>query len=100
MSQSLKELIEQRAALDKAIVDARAIELGDAVVKVRELIAQYGLTVQDVFPQQASGRTNAKKTGAKVAPKYRNPATDQTWTGRGKPPVWIAGQDRDQFLIN
>jgi DNA-binding protein H-NS len=35
----------------------------------------------------------------KVAPKYRNQATGETWTGRGKPPKWIQGQDRDQFLI-
>ena len=32
--------------------------------------------------------------------KYRDPATGKTWTGRGKPPTWIAGvKDRDAFLI-
>jgi DNA-binding protein H-NS len=34
-----------------------------------------------------------------VKPKYRNAATGETWTGRGKPPKWIAGQDRNQYLI-
>jgi DNA-binding protein H-NS len=34
-----------------------------------------------------------------VAPKYRDPESGNTWSGRGKPPRWIAGQDRDQFLI-
>ncbi len=28
-----------------------------------------------------------------------NPATGETWTGRGKPPKWIQGQNRDSFLI-
>nr|WP_291585911.1 H-NS family nucleoid-associated regulatory protein [Comamonas sp. UBA7528] len=31
--------------------------------------------------------------------KYHDPATGATWTGRGKEPVWIRGQDRDAFLI-
>jgi DNA-binding protein H-NS len=33
--------------------------------------------------------------------KYRDPASGKTWTGRGKPPLWIVGaKDRDAFLIN
>src|SRR4029453_19680675 len=32
--------------------------------------------------------------------KYRDPQTGKTWTGRGKPPNWIAGaKDRQAFLI-
>ncbi len=34
-----------------------------------------------------------------VAIKYRDPETNKTWTGRGKPPLWIAGKDREQFLV-
>jgi len=34
-----------------------------------------------------------------VAPKYRDPATGKTWTGRGKAPKWIDGKDRSKFLI-
>ena len=30
---------------------------------------------------------------------HRNPATGETWTGRGKAPKWIQDQDRAQFLI-
>lgn len=39
---------------------------------------------------------------AKVAPKYRNPNDpSQTWTGRGKPPLWIKdAEDRTAFLID
>jgi DNA-binding protein H-NS len=35
----------------------------------------------------------------KVAPKYRDPATGQTWTGRGKAPKWIQNEDREKFAI-
>jgi DNA-binding protein H-NS len=31
--------------------------------------------------------------------KYRDPATAATWSGRGRVPNWIAGKNRDEFLI-
>lgn len=94
-----KELIQQRESLEKQIAEARHRETSDAVSQVRALIAEFGLTQQDIFPSGKSGRAAAVKTGAKVAPKYRNPATEETWTGRGKAPKWIEGQDRTPFLI-
>ncbi|MCX7209982.1 MAG: H-NS histone family protein, partial [Burkholderiales bacterium] len=31
--------------------------------------------------------------------KYRNNTTGETWSGRGKPPKWMAGHDKSQYLI-
>jgi DNA-binding protein H-NS len=49
-----------------------------------------------------NGKRSRKVAAAKnvgVA-KYRDPASGKTWTGRGKPPLWIAGvEDREPFLI-
>jgi DNA-binding protein H-NS len=28
-----------------------------------------------------------------------DPYSGKTWTGRGKPPAWIAGRNREKFLI-
>lgn len=98
MTNSYKDLLAQRDALEKAIEQARQNEIAGAVTKVRELVAEYGLTVQDVFPGRA-GKSAAKSSGGKVAAKYRDPATGQTWTGRGKAPKWIDGKDRAAFLI-
>ena len=44
------------------------------------------------------------KTTRTVPPKYRNPESGETWTGRGKPPRWVSaaeaqGKSRDSFLI-
>ena len=63
---------------------------------MRALVEEFGLTAQDVFP---SGRARSATSGTKVAPKYRDPATGLTWTGRGKAPKWIQNQDRAQFAI-
>lgn len=94
-----KELVQQRESLEKQIAEARHRETSDAVSQVHALIAEFGLTQQDIFPSGKSAKSGAIKTGVKVAPKYRNPATQETWTGRGKAPKWIEGQDRAQFLI-
>lgn len=99
MSQSLKELLQQREALEKAIAEARQTEISAAVAQVRAIVAEFGLTAQDVFPGRAGKSAAAKSSGGKVAAKYRDPATGQTWTGRGKAPKWIDGQNREQFLI-
>lgn len=104
MSQSLKDLLQQREALEKAIAEARQNEISAAVAQVRAIVAEYGLTAQDVFPGRAGKAAGAKAAGAKagggkVAAKYRDPATGQTWTGRGKAPKWIDGKSREQFLI-
>ncbi len=98
MPQSYKELLQQREALELAIAQARQNEISAAVSKVRELVAEFGLTAQDIFPGRASKSGNTKPA-SKVAAKYRDPATGQTWTGRGKAPKWIEGRDRTPFLI-
>lgn len=91
----------------------RADELAAVVVEIREKMDQYGLTVADL------GFTAAERAGARarsrgravgedrrsaVAPKYRDPASGATWSGRGRMPVWLAeavgsGRSRDEFLI-
>ena len=93
---SYKALLKQREALEQKINEARRNELSEAVAQVRALVAEFGLTAQDVFPV---GRARSASAGSKVAPKYRNPATGQTWTGRGKPPKWIQNESREQFAI-
>ncbi|HOV18568.1 H-NS family nucleoid-associated regulatory protein [Ottowia sp.] len=95
---SLKELLLQQKELAVQIEAARKREIADAVQQARALVAEHGLTVEDVFPNRRGRK--AAGGGAKVAPKYRDPATGTTWTGRGKPPRWIEGKDRAAFAIN
>ncbi|MBD9530865.1 H-NS histone family protein [Comamonas sp. CMM01] len=91
---SYKALLQQREQLEQQIQQARKAELSEAVAKVRALVTEYDLTQEDVFPS-----SKPKATRQAVAPKYRDPATGATWTGRGKPPLWIADKDRAQFEI-
>ena len=94
-----EDLLRQRQEIEQRIKEARKAEIAGAVAEVRALIAKYDLTEKDVFPAGRRGRGRARASAGKVPPKYRDPATGQTWTGRGKAPRWIDGKDRTQFLI-
>ena len=93
---SYKALLAQRAELEAKIEAAREAEISAAVQLVKEKIEEFGLTAEDLF---GGKKSRASKPSGKVAAKFRNPETGATWTGRGKPPLWIAGQDRAQFAI-
>jgi DNA-binding protein H-NS len=84
---TLKELLAQKQALDAQIELTRKTERADAVAKVQALMAEYGLSMSDLTAKRAPKA--AAKKGAKVAAKYRNTATGDTWSGRGLQPKWL-----------
>lgn len=81
---NLKELLAQRAALDEQINQTKERERADAVAKIKSLMSEYGLTLADL-----SVRTPRTVKVSKVAAKYRNQATGETWSGRGLQPKWL-----------
>ncbi len=94
----LNELRKQQEAERKG-------ERTQAISSAKELIKTYDLTASDLG---FSGKGATKKvSGDKrnmVAPKYQDPASGKTWTGRGKSPAWLsaqlaAGRDKQEFLI-
>lgn len=95
---TLAELKQQRDEIEKEIQQRLAEERAQKIAEVRQIVSEYDLTPDDVF--SAKKPRGAKTAGSKVAPKYRNPETGDTWTGRGKPPAWIKDvEDRSVFEI-
>ncbi|AOV00524.1 H-NS histone family protein [Delftia tsuruhatensis] len=86
-------LLARKAELDAQIAQAQAEAKAEGIATARALIQEHGLTAADVFPQ-------GKAKGSVGAPKYRDPATGATWTGRGKPPTWIVAKDRTTYQIS
>jgi DNA-binding protein H-NS len=89
---------EAKAAL-RAEVERKAAELG---ISVGELFAQAGQRAPT--EQRTRGRRPRSDAGAKVAAKYRDPETGETWSGRGRPPRWLAareaeGRRREEFAV-
>jgi len=90
-----KELLAQKAKLEEQLESARIKELQAVIQQVRQIVAEYDLTAEDIGLTSKRGVAGKKKT---VAPKYRDPKTGTTWSGRGRAPAWI-GKNRDKFLI-
>ena len=115
---SYQELLAQKAALekqqaelDKALIEARRAARANVIAQIKALMAEHELTLADlggkaVVNGTAAPRASGKsaQAGRKVAPKYRNPATGETWTGRGLKPKWIqaaiaGGKKLEDFAI-
>ena len=79
----LNELISKAQLRQDEMRKEKVVKLRE---KVHNLIKAEGYTFEDVF----GSVRKAKRSGGKVAPKYRNPANPaQTWSGRGKRPHWF-----------
>jgi len=95
---SYKELLAQREKLEQQIEEAKSREYTEVLNEIKQKMADYGITLAELGVSRG-GKGKVGRPRASVAPKYRDPETGNTWSGRGKPPKWIAGQDRDHFLI-
>jgi DNA-binding protein H-NS len=88
-----KELLAKKQELDAQIEDARRAEAQHALQQIRETIAAFGFTPEDVF----GTRRKAKPTNR--VPQFRDPETGETWGGRGPRPRWLKGKDPEQFRV-
>lgn len=115
---NLKDLLAQKAALDRQIEETRRRERADAIGRIKALMAEYGLTMADLQPaspgKSAKGAKPARSakavkapkagSGRKVAPKFRDAASGATWSGRGLQPRWLrealaAGRKLEEFKL-
>jgi DNA-binding protein H-NS len=93
---SYRELLTQRVQLDADIAAAAALERRAAVKHIREIMAEFRITVAEL------GGPRGRKPGMRrplAAPKYCDPATGKTWNGRGRTPRWLVGQDRELYRL-
>lgn len=92
---SYKEIQAKIDELQVLATAARKAEIATAKEKIWDLMDAFGLTVRDLD----RSRHQSAKPRTKVAAKYKDPATGQQWTGRGRAPKWLEGRDRSEFLI-
>ena len=89
-----KQAIEaQAAALQKQLDEVRSVERAATVDKIKVMMSENAITLSDLGfgrKTRSPNKTLSAHAGRKLPPKYRNPATDETWSGRGLQPKWIA----------
>lgn len=95
MSTSYEDYKKQIAELQEKAEAARRTEISEARAKIQTLMHEYGLTISDI-----AGTPKQPKAPRKpVEVKYKDVATGQTWTGRGRAPKWLEGKDKEQYLV-
>jgi len=93
---TLQDLISQKESLEREIERLKEQSRGEAIEKVRSLIAEYDLSLADIglrsgpkTPPQTSAKPRKKGPSGKVPAKFRDSASGQTWSGRGLQPRWL-----------
>lgn len=124
--QTFEEIQQQIIDLQKQADTMRKQAVAAAIKEIKRLVHLYQISYADLgISAPSSGKKSepgsvklkgnkskpakaAKKSGgdkrSTVLPKYRDSETGKTWTGRGKPPTWLAeklaaGATKEQFKI-
>jgi len=100
--------------LQKQAQALQAKRRNPVIASIIQSMREYNITPAELaaaLNKKSAASTQKNKNGAAaktttrtVPPKYRNPESGETWTGRGKPPRWVSaaeaqGKSRDSFLI-
>ncbi|MFI5447156.1 H-NS family nucleoid-associated regulatory protein [Polaromonas sp. UC242_47] len=108
----LQQQISQAEAkvkeLREKLAQQRNNERAQAIISAKEIIKLHQLSATDLgLATKKSMNRKETATGDKrivVAPKYQDPRSGKTWTGRGKTPTWMAtylsaGNGKQDYLI-
>ncbi|SDC54325.1 H-NS family DNA-binding protein [Cupriavidus sp. YR651] len=97
-----KQLLAQKEALEAQLAEVRANEVAGVIEQIRTLMEQYGLSLEDIQGKRRRGRPAgsgvAKAAKEPLPPKYRDPKSGKTWSGRGRAPAWL-GKNPNRYLI-
>jgi DNA-binding protein H-NS len=98
-----RDVKAQIAKLESQARELLKKESASVVTKIRGLMSEYGLTVQDLG--LGISRMGKRMTAMKrpMPPKYQDPISGNTWSGKGRAPGWMAEAikkgKQDDFLI-
>ena len=113
MAKTLAQVQQQIYKLQLQADALKAKEVPGVIKRIKEAIAHYDLTVEEVFgsapaaqhaPKAVAAPARAKDKQGKGVVRYRD-TTGRTWTGMGPKPQWLkealaAGQSLDSFKVN
>jgi len=96
---SYAELTEMEAQIQRLKIEKHNAERTEVRQRLTDLAKQQGFDIHELFGK-------ARKGKGTVAIKYRDPKNpENTWTGRGRPPRWLAAAmkaskaKKEDFLI-
>ena len=101
----LRDLLAQKAELDKQIESLTREQRESAIAQVKALMADHGLRVTDLAGKASAPAKKPSAQGSKVAAKYRDPESGNAWSGRGLQPNWLkaaieSGRKLEDFAVS
>ncbi|MDI9329771.1 MAG: H-NS histone family protein [Alphaproteobacteria bacterium] len=114
VANQLEKIRAARAKLEREEKKLLSRTYDKALNQIVQIARNAGLSAEQITAA-LGGKTRTKTTkgaakspkktgstaGRKVAPKYRDPANpDNTWTGRGRMPQWVAALQAKGELAN
>lgn len=91
-----KELLSQFDELRREIEVSREQEARLISERVMALLTESGVDIRNFLQPERLG----KRSRGTREPKYLDPKTGATWCGRGRRPLWLAGKNKDEFLLS
>jgi DNA-binding protein H-NS len=96
---SYSQLAELRTQIDRTMVERQNADRSALRQKMADMAKEHGLSLDEVLGKGRKGKGS-------VAAKYRDPKNPQnTWTGRGRMPLWMVAatkgnkSKKEDFLI-
>ena len=96
---SYAELSELRSNVERMMLEKQSSERSALRQKMAEMAEAAGMSLDALLGRGRKGKGS-------VAPKYRDPKNpDNTWTGRGRMPLWMVAATKaskakkDDYLI-
>lgn len=109
LQQEILQAEAKVAELREKLKQQKSNERSQVVTSIKELIKLHDLVAEDLGLSnkkiKSAKRSARADKGVSVAPKYVDPASGSKWTGRGRPPAWLAehlaaGRSKEDYLIS
>ncbi|RTL49014.1 MAG: hypothetical protein EKK46_15030 [Rhodocyclaceae bacterium] len=92
----------QISKLEKQAEELLKKEVKEVIQTIKGYIQEYNLTAKDLGLKSARA-TKSKAARSSPVAKYQDPKSGKTWSGVGKPPLWISAAvkagKKDDYLI-
>lgn len=102
IEQERAKIKEQLTELDKKEAAILKEERPTIITRINAEIARYKIKSRDLqfepesqISQQKTGNSSKKAVPA----KYKNPRTDETWSGRGTRPNWVPQNKEEREML-
>ena len=87
------ELQAQKAAIEKELLKRKTEAFNEAVTTFAATCKASGFALDEVAAALTTLHNRRRRARAKAPAKFRNTATGKTWSGRGKQPSWVGGEN-------